>query len=262
MDPSIVVEYIVLISVIIVLIHTFKYLYLDLFIYGFQMPILGTESIFFYQPISSLIRTIFSFLVTITTLPLIFIIIFYLISYGIYLLLLWLLDQGWLFFLHPIIRPILDLPPFKQLIKFGVFKLIKGIFSAFGVSTIIGAFFRGYLSVYVFSIENTRYIFNLIAPNLGNKFIEYMERNKSKKSEEIQNELKEEEIKKEELKQEEDNKPKAQIETAVKSLIANKIKNITPDLDATEKNNIFVSNNNEIINAYSKKVGDYIKLNY
>jgi hypothetical protein len=68
-----------------------------------------------------------------------------------------------------------------------------------------------------------------------------------------------EEIEKEEM---EENKPKSQIELGVKTIISGKLRPITPDLDALKRNEIFIANNNEMINAYSKKIGDYIKLSY
>ena len=254
MDISTIIEYIVLGTVVIVLIHLFKYLYLDFYIYAIQVPIIGSESILFPQPLSSAFRSFFSTIVTITTMPFIYILIFYLLFYAIYLLIIWILDQGWLFFIHPIISPLLDAPPFKQLIKFGVFRLIEGIFATFGISPLLKAYYNLYLSIYVFSNENIRYIFNLIAPGLGDKVLEYIKKYKGKSANHVKESLKKE--------QEEIPAPKKQIDESVKILVANKIKPITPDLDATDRNMIFMSNNNEIINAYSKKIGDYIKLSY
>jgi hypothetical protein len=254
MDISTIIEYIVLGTVVIVLIHFFKYLYLDFYIYVIQVPITGSESILFPQPLSSAFRSFFSTIVTVTTMPFIFILLFYLLFYGIYLLILWILNQGWLFFLHPIFSPLLDAPPFKQLIKFGVFRLIEGIFATFGISPLLKAYYNLYLSIYIFSNENIRYIFNLISPGIGDKVIEYMKKYKGKDANQVKEELKKEE--------EEENTPKKQIETSVKTIIANKLVPITPDLDAKDRNSIFISNNKEIINAYSKKIGDYIKLSY
>lgn len=255
MDISTIIEYIVLGTVIIVLIHLFKYLYLDFYIYVIQIPITGTESILFPQAFSSAFRSFFSIIVTVTTLPFIYILIFYLLFYGIYLLIKWILDQGWLFFIHPIVSPLLHVSPFKELIKFGVFRLIEGIFATFGISPLLKALYNLYISVYIFSDENIRYIFNLIAPGLGDKVIDYIKKYKGKDVNKVKAEIKKEE-------EEEENNPKKQIETSVKTIISHKLKPITPDLDATERNNIFISNNNEIINAYSKKIGDYIKLSY
>jgi len=262
MDVSTIIDYIVLISVIIVLIHAFKYLYLDLFIYGFQMPIFGSESLIFYDPVSSTFRTFFSILVSVTTPPLIYILVFYLLFYLLYLLFIWILDQGWLFFIHPLVQPLLSISPFNELIKYGVFKLIEGILSAFGISTLIGAFYKVYISVYIFSNENIRYIFNFIAPGLGDKVIEYMDKYKGKKADLIKQMINEERENKKENKDEDKLKAIEQINLSVKASIANKIKPITPDLDVIEKNNIYLKNNKEIINAYSKKIGDYIKLSY
>jgi len=269
MDVSTIIEYVVLATVVIILIHLFKYLYLDAFIYLIQVPMIGSESIIFPQAISSIFRTIVSSIVTISTLPLIYIIVFYLLSYGVYLLIKWILNQGWLFFIHPLVNPLLDVPPFKQLIKFGVFRLIEGIFGALGISSLFGSIIKFYVSVYIFSYDNTRYIFNLIAPNLGDKIVEYLKKHKGKKAKMVEEDVKKEEekIKKEEEEKkkkeiEEDNKAKRQIEKGVETIVANKIELITPDLDATEKNKRYLNNNNEIINAYSKKIGDYIKLNY
>lgn len=262
MDISTTIEYIVLATVVIILIHLFKYLYLDLFIYFIQVPLIGTESIFFPQPLSSFFRSFFSIIVNLTTIPLLYIIVFYLLFYGIYLLIQWILDQGWLFFIHPLVSPLLGAPPFKQLIKFGVFRLIKGVFAAFGISTIFGAFIKFYVSVYIFSNENIKYIFNLIAPNLGDKILDYINKNKGKTAKMVESDINKEQEEIKNKQEEEDNKPRNQIETSVNVAVSHKLKPITPDLDATDKNNIFISNNNKYINEYSKKIGDYIKLNY
>jgi hypothetical protein len=255
MDTSTIIEYIVLATVVIVLIHLYKYLYLDFYINLIQIPITGSETLLFPQPLSSAYKSFFSTIVSLTTMPFIYILIFYLLFYGLYLLIIWILDQGWLFFLHPIFSPLLDAPPFKELIKFGVFKLLEGIFITFGISPLLKAIYNLYLSIYIFSNSNTKYIFNLIAPGLGDKVVAYMEKYKGKSANTVKEEINKE-------KEEEENNPKKQIEISVQAIIANKLKPITPDLDSTDKNNIFISNNNEIINAYSKKIGDYIKLSY
>jgi hypothetical protein len=254
MDISTIIEYIVLTTVVIILIHLYKYLYLDIYINLIQVPLIGTESILFPQPLSSGYRAFFSTLTSITTTPFIYILIFYLLFYAIYLLIIWILNQGWLFFIHPLISPLLDASPFKELIKFGIFKLIQGIFDTFGISPLLKAIYHLYFTVYVFSNDNIRYIFNLIAPNLGDKLVAYMEKHKGKTAKQVTEEIEKEEI--------EENKAKSQIELGVKAIISGKLRPITPDLDASKRNEIFMANNNEMINAYSRKIGDYIKLSY
>jgi len=258
MDISTVIEYIVLTTVVIVLIHFYKYLYLDIYINFIQIPMFGSEALIFTPSLSALYRSFFSTLTVITTLPLIFIIIFYLLFYGIYLLIKWILNQGGLFFIHPIVSPILYAPPFKQLIKFGVFRLIEGIFKALGVDYLFNKLIHLYAAVYIFSYENIRYIFNLIAPNLGDEVIKYLEKYKGKDAAFVKKDIEEKDKKKEE----EENKPRHKIDSAVNVQINNNIKPITPDMDSTTANNTYLSNNKMVINTYSKKIGDYIKLNY
>lgn len=258
MDISTVIEYIVLTTVAIVLIHFYKYLYLDIYINFIQIPLIGSEAIIFNASMSSLYRSFFSILTVITTLPLIYIIFFYLLFYGIYLLIKWILNQGALFFIHPIVSPLLDAPPFKQLIKFGVFRLIEGIFNVFGISYLFNKIIHLYGVVYIFSYENIRYIFNLIAPNLGDEVIKYIDKYKGKDAAYVKNQIEEENKKQEE----EENKPRHKIDSAVNVQISNNIKPITPDMDSITANNTYLNNNKMIINTYSKKIGDYIKLNY
>jgi len=262
MDISTVIEYIVLTTVAIVIIHFYKYLYLDIYINFIQIPMFGAEALIFPPSLSSLYRTFFSVLTVITTLPLIYIIFFYLLFYGIYLLIKWILDQGGLFFIHPLVSPLLDAPPFKQLIKFGVFKLIEGIFKVFGINYLMNKIIHLYITVYIFSYENIRYIFNLIAPNLGDEVIKYIKKFNGKDKEYVMNKLEEENEKKEKEKEEEANNPRKKIDKSVDVEISNNIKPITPDMDATTANNTNLNNSKLVINTYSKKIGDYIKLNY
>lgn len=260
MNFSTIIEYIVLTTVIIIIIHFYKYLYLDFFINFIQIPAIGAEALIFPPSLSTLYTTFFSTLTSLTNGLLIYIFIFYLIFYGLYLLIMFILNRGELFLFHPFVRPLLDVSPFPELIKFGIFRLLDGLFISFSMSPFIKAFFNVQITVYIFSYENIKYIFNLISPNLGNKIVEFMEKHKGKKTEEIELELKTKEKKENEDKDEV--KAITTINKGVEVEIANNLKQTTPDLDATESNKIFIENNNLIVNSYSKKIGDYIKLNY
>jgi hypothetical protein len=269
MNFSTIIEYIVLTTVVIIIIHFYKYLYLDFYINFIQIPVFGAEALLLPPSLSTLYTTFFSTITSLTNGLLIYIFIFYLLFYGIYLLITFILSKGELFLFHPFVRPLLDVSPFPELIKFGIFKLLDGLFISFTMSPFFKAFFNVQITIYIFSYENIKYIFNLISPNLGDKIVEFMEKHKGKKTEEIELELKAREEEKQRLeKEKKENEDKDEVRAitsinkGVEVEIANNLKQTTPDLDATESNKIFIENNNLVVNTYSKKIGDYIKLNY
>ena len=62
-------------------------------------------------------------------------------------------------------------------------------FTTFGISPLLKAIYNLYLSVYIFSNSNTKYIFNLIAPGLGDKVVAYMEKYKGKSANTVKEEI-------------------------------------------------------------------------
>jgi len=257
-----IIELIIFISVLLVSIHFFKYLYLDIFINFIQVPIMGIQAFFLPSPLAVGIRGGISAFTQATYQLFIIIMLFYIIFYLIYLLIVEVLLKLYpIFFLFPLFNAILESSPFPQLIKYGVFRLIDGIIDAFKVKDFIITILRINVSVYIFSKENIRTLFNYLFPGLGDKVIEMIK--KKKKENEINKEKDEEKRditkKKEEIKKDIITK---KINEETENCISTNLIQITPDMNTTEKTKASFTNSIIKIRCNSENIGKYIRSNY
>lgn len=260
-------DLIVFITVFFVITHFFKYLYIDIFIQCILKPGFRRDALFFPTQLATFLRSAYSTYVQSTISPFIIIIIFYLVFYIIYKIIVEILLKLYpIFFLFPIFDAILLIPPFPQLIKYGVFRLIDNIINAIGMKTLFLKFFHIFFSVYIFSKENMRDMFNFLFPGLGEEVVKLMD---NKEYQEEYTKKNEEKKKEEEINKKNKNDiiitpvdiANKKIEEETNICITNNIIPITPDMSISEKNNIELKNSTIKIKCNAENIGKYIKNN-
>jgi hypothetical protein len=261
-------EFIVFISIFFVITHFFKYLYIDLFIDCFLSPIFRKKALFFPSQLATFLRSAYSTYVQSTISAFIIIIVFYIVFYIVYKIIVEILLKLYpIFFLFPIFEAVLDIPPFPQLIKYGVFRLLDNIINAIGMNTLLLKSFNIFFSVFIFSKENMRDMFNFLFPGLGDEVVKLMENVEyqdeyKKREEEKEKKKKNDELKKKEIPLTPTEIANKKIEEETEICITNNIIPITPDMSISEKNNIELKNSSIKIKCNADNIGKYIKANY
>jgi len=246
------VETVVLFTVIIVVENLFFIFWYLIYEDCIKGPAIGREPIFLPAKLAEFIRSCFSQFSG-TTRPLFIIsIVFYIIFYILYLIIIFIIPETGIATLFiPVRELLLKIPPFPDLIKYGVIKLMDDIVTIFGLKGYLLRFYSLNLAFYVFSKENIKRIFNYIFPNLGDKMVEAMD-------------IDESDVNKDKGKQPEldaKNKVYKKIETETAICASNKLIEIAPDMTESEIQSARFKNTSITTNCHSKSVGKYIRSN-
>jgi len=237
-----VIETLILISVGIAIIEIVWFLYL-LVLFFILYPFFGKNTFFFPRVVSTKFHAFFSQTAAILMAILVFLIIFYIIMYIIYLIILYVIPAtGWETLWIPIREILLGIEPLPSLIKFGVFKLFDNIIRALGLSNFVKTNIMIIGSLFDFSRENIKRILIYFLPTYANEINEFAL---------LENF--------EEIKQEDGlNKD---IDEYKRICIAQNTKQITPDMNASEKISTNFTNIFETIKCESKSISNYINQN-
>ena len=200
------------------------------------------------------------------------ILLFYLIFYILYLIIITIIPPtGPATIFIPIRELLLKIPPFEDLINFGVFRLLDKLFSVFGIDGWINKIITANNALITFSSENIRVILYYLLPNYKNDIDEYIDKVQKEEKEGTQEGTREEkerekEETKEETKEEKEEKEikkdtKMKIEEEVEVCVANRLKLITPDMTATERVKNIYDNSMAKVYCQSRSIGKYIRSN-
>lgn len=246
------VEITVLFTVIIVVVNLFFIFWYLIFEDCVKGPIVGRKPIYLPVGLAKFIRGCFSQFSGSTRPIFIISIVFYIIFYILYLIIIFIIPEtGIATIFIPVRELLLKIPPFPDLIKYGIIKLMDDIVSIFGLKGHLLRFYSLNLALYVFSKENIRRIFNFIFPNLGDKIIEMMN-------------VDETDVNKDKTKEPEldpKNKVYKKIEAETAICASNKLIEITPDMKESEIQSARFKNTSITTNCHSRSVGKYIRSN-
>ncbi len=193
------------------------------------------------------------------------ILLFYLIFYILYLIIITIIPPtGPATIFIPIRELLLKIPPFEDLINFGVFRLLDKLFSVFGIDGWINKIITANNALITFSSENIRVILYYLLPNYKNDIDEYIDKVQKEEKEgtgEGTEEGTEEETKEEKEEKEIKKDTKMKIEEEVEVCVANRLKLITPDMTATERVKNIYDNSMAKVYCQSRSIGKYIRSN-
>jgi hypothetical protein len=260
-----IIEFIVFLSVVIVVLNIIKIFYFDIYVDIIKFNLFGVKAFFFPDFIVSIVRGSLSAFTNATIKIALIIIVFYIIFYIIYLIIVYILIPALIIF-QPLFELILKIPPFPQLIKYGVFKLFDRLIEAFAIKTVLLFWLKTYVALFLFSYDNIAEIFNYIFPGLGDKIVEKMKQeaesqNEDEEETEYEKEKKRKaEEEKEKLKNEEKEKLKNLIDEETYICIAMNRKKITPDMTDAKITKTEFENNQIRINCNSSSITKYLKL--
>lgn len=237
------IEFVVFLSVLIVIINItgISFVVFNLFI---KIPIVGEKPIFVSKQVHNTIFDTYQKLCIFTRPFFLIIFIFYLIFYGIYLFIINIIPETGIQTLFiPIRELLLKIPPLPELDKYGVFKLLDGIFNALGLSTIFKKLFGIQKSFYIFSRENIQKIINTLIPNYNLPENEPIEKKENKNEPNVNDEV------------------YKMINNETNICIKNNTKPIEFGMSEIEKMKINMENNNEMIKCRASSIGKYIRTN-
>jgi hypothetical protein len=247
------IEFVVLLSVIIVVLNLFFVFWYLIYEDCIKRPAVGKKPIFLPEALADFIRSNYSQFLSITRPIFIAIVVFYIIFYVFYLIIIFIIPETGIATLFiPVRELLLKIPPFPQLIKYGVIKLMDDIVMVSGLKGHLLRFFTFNKALFVFSKDNIKRIFNHIFPKLGDKIVEAM--NVKEEEENNDNKRIEPEL-------DPKNKVYKKIETETDICASNKLINITPDMTEGEMQNARFKNTMITANCHSKSVGKYIRSN-
>lgn len=237
------IEFIVFISVLIVVINIIgiSIVVFHLFI---KVPVSSEKPILVSKGVHNFIFNSYQNFCIFTRPFLLFIFIFYLIFYGIYLFIIKVIPKTGIETLFiPVQELLLKFPPLPALDKYGVFRLLDGIFNALGLSSIIDKLIGVQTSFYIFSRENIQKIISSIIPNYILPENENVERKETKKEPNVNDEVYE------------------MIDKETNICIRNNTKPIEFGMSEVEKMKLNMENNNEMIKCRASSIGKYIRTN-
>jgi hypothetical protein len=267
-----IIEFIVFLTVLIVVINIIKVFYFDIYVDLIKVNMFGTKAFFFPNKLVSFVRGSITVFSNVTIKFALIFIVFYIIFYLIYIIIVHILIPALIIF-QPLFELILKIPPFPQLIKYGVFTLFDRLISAFAIKGFILYWLETYLALFLFSYDNIAVIFNYIFPGLGDKIVEAIKYDKEKKNNpneiiEIEDENKKEEDEQERREQENLEKAekeekeglKKRIEQETNICYAMNMVKITPNMSEYEKNMAEFTNSQMKIKCISESSTKYLKI--
>lgn len=215
-----------------------------LFIYFIDDPITGKDGALISKTskhkILHFLRIIGSWIFPIF----IFIIIFYIIFYFLYLFIITVIPPtGFATLFIPIREILLKIPPFPDLIDYGVFRLIGSLFEIFKINGLFKKFVKTNEALLKFSNDNIKIILGYLFPSF--------KENIDKFSNNIKN-----------LEDSKKEKIYKKIENDTGICIANNIIPITPNMTVTERVGAIYSNQLSTVKCHANSIGSYVKTNY
>lgn len=246
-----IIEIVIIVSVIIVIVNLFVFFCYLIFEDCIKSYIVGKNPILLPELLATSIRSGLTTFTGVTRPVLIIIILFYIIFYILYLIIIFIIPETGIATLFiPVRELLLKIPPFPDLIKYGIIKLMDDIVIAIGLKTYILKFFSINLALYVFSKENIKRIFNYIYPNLGDRIIEKInieEANVEKgKKPDLDNST---------------NNVYKKIEAETEACVAGSLIQITPDMSSSQAHKASFKNSMITAKCHSRSVGKYIRSN-
>ena len=237
------IEFVVFLSVLIVVINITGISFI-VFNYFIKIPLFGENPIFVTKLTHNFIFDTYQKCCILTRPLLLIIFIFYLIFYGIYLFIINIIPEtGIQTMFIPIRELLLKFPPLPELDKYGVFRLLDGIFKALGLSTIFKKLFGIQKSFYIFSRENIQKIINTLIPDYKLPENERIEKKEKKDEPNVNDEVYQ------------------MINTETNICIKDNTKPIEVGMSEIEKMKINMENNNEMIKCRASSIGKYIRTN-
>ena len=196
----------------------------------------------------------------------ILILLFYLIFYILYIIITTIIPPtGPATLFIPIRELLLKIPPFEDLIHFGVFRLFNSLFSIFGIDGWLNKLITANNALTTFSTENIRVILYYLLPNNKNDVDTFIDNNTNPQEEKKEEEKKEEEKKEEEEKKKEEEEKKKDIRMKIEEetsiCVANNLKQTLPNMTAKEKIQNIYDNIMVKVNCESRSIGKYIRSN-
>lgn len=253
-----IISYSIYITVIIFMIYIIKYLYYDVFTMVFLVPLTGQETMFLSPEVNASIYFILTGLVIILWLPFCGILLNYLNFYlHYYIMTEIILANKLLFIYHPFVLILLELPPYKQLRDFGVFRFVRGVIDALKLNDIIKTPIKAYIESFIFTKENVRYIFNEIYPGMGDKAVQYME-NKTQKNNSLNSEKKL--VKKENYLNDAQLRSQQHVNDNISRCISNNMIVQTPEMSEDEKKRVNDKNLQVYLECNGDNMGNLIKV--
>ena len=261
-----VIEIVVLTTVIIVVVNCIFILWFMIYEDIFKSIIIGKEPILLPEAVVIFIRNCFSQFSSITRPIFIVSIIFYIIFYIFYLIIIFIIPETGIATLFiPIRELLLKIPPFPDLFKYGVIKLMNDIVFIFGLKGFLFRTLNVYFAFYVFSKDNVRRIFNYLQPELGDKIVEHLPFEEPVTDPNSNSNSNNERDKYELQKQDEPSERKKtiykKIEADTDICISNNMIKKTPLMTSFERNNADFKNSMIATKCHSASVGKYIRSN-
>jgi len=245
MDP---IEFLILITVAITVFELVVVCH-SILNFFFLTPIFGPEGILLPTEWSDFIIGTSNEIAAMLIPIYILILVFYLIMYILYLIIINIIPEtGPKSFFIPIREILLSIPPFPDLIKYGVFKLMDNLVYSFGLSSLVKIIINIIASVFNFSRDNIKRILIYILPDYEEKINEY---DYKMQKEEANNEIKEENK----------NELYEQIDEEKNICISNNTSITTPDISLSDMINDNITNIYERVNCEEKAIGNYIRSN-
>ena len=249
-----VIEFIILISVIIVLI---KITYVGFMVFDLliKVPIAGTDGLVVSPWLNKMGFSTLGIISTSTTPVFILIMVFYIIFYIIYIIIITIVpDTGIATLFIPLKELLLKIPPLPDLKKYGVFDLFDRIIRAFGLEPFLKKLLGINNALFIFSRENIRRIILMIYPEFDTAVLDKQIDEKKEQTGE--------KTKKNEPEQVENNEVYDKIDENIEICIANNRKEISPDMTASDRLKVQYENMNEMIKCRASSIGDYVRSNY
>ncbi len=249
------IEFVILVSIVIVLIKItyVGFMVFDLFI---KVPIAGTNGLFVSQWVNRMGFSSLGIISTSTTPLFVLIMIFYIIFYIIYIIIITIVpDTGIATLFIPIKDILLGIPPLPDLKKYGVFDLFDRIIRAFGLEPFLKKLLGINNALFIFSRENIKRIILMIYPDFDTAVLDKaIDEKKQETGETIPQKTNE--------KTEERNEIYDEIDENTEICISNNLKEITPDMSASERLKVQYANINERIKCKANSIGTYVRSNY
>ena len=234
------IGFIILITVAITLFYIFL-LFGGLFIYLIADPIAGKDGALISKKskhkILDILNRIGSWILPIF----IYILIFYIIFYFLYLFIITVIPPtGFATLFIPIRELLLKIPPFPDLINYGVFKLIGRLFEIFKINGLFKKFVKTNQALFEFSNDNIKTILGYLFPSFKNNIDNFANNVAENKREGIYK----------------------KIENDTNICIANNTIPITPNMPASERVSAIYTNQLTTVKCHANSIGSYVKTNY
>jgi hypothetical protein len=179
----------------------------------------------------------------------IYILVFYIIFYFLYLFIITVIPPtGFATFFIPIRELLLKIPPFPDLIEYGVFKLIGRLFEIFKINGMFKKFVKTNEALLAFSNDNIKIVLSYLFPSFKNNIDNFVNNVNIDKFNNFTENKREGIYKK--------------IENDTNICVANNIIPIVPNMSASERVTSIYKNQLTTVKCHANSIGSYVKTNY